>query len=205
MQIAYMTTPSNVFHILRRQMNRQFRKPLIVFFSKSLLRHPLARSNIEEFLEDTHFQWIIPETGHGTVVEEHDKIERVILCTGQVYAALVKHRETEGIKSTAITRIEQLNPFPWAQLKENLDSYPNARDIVWCQEEPLNAGAWSFVQPRIETLLNETQYHNRRHVMYAGRDPSASVATGLKASHVKEEQALLKEAFQVHQEKLKGE
>ena len=150
-------------------------------------------------------RWIIPETGHGTVVEERDKIERVILCTGQVYAALVKHRETEGIKSTAITRIEQLNPFPWAQLKENLDSYPNARDIVWCQEEPLNAGAWSFVQPRIETLLNETQYHNRRHVMYAGRDPSASVATGLKASHIKEEEALLKEAFQVHQEKLKGE
>jgi 2-oxoglutarate dehydrogenase E1 component len=205
MQIAYMTTPSNVFHILRRQMNRQFRKPLIIFFSKSLLRHPLARSNIEEFLPDTHFQWIIPETGHGTVVDEPDKIERVILCTGQVYAALVKHREAEKIKDAAITRIEQLNPFPWAQLKENLDSYPNAKDIVWCQEEPLNAGAWSFVQPRIETLLNETEHHNRRHVMYAGRDPSASVATGLKASHIKEEQALLKEAFEVHQEKLKGE
>jgi 2-oxoglutarate dehydrogenase E1 component len=205
MQIACMTAPSNVFHVLRRQMNRQFRKPLIVFFSKSLLRHPLARSNIEDFTEGTHFQWIIPETGHGAAVEEPDKIERVIICTGQVYAALIKHREAEKIRNTAITRIEQLNPFPWAQLKENLDSYPNAKNIVWCQEEPLNAGAWSFVQPRIETLLNETEYHNRRHVMYAGRDPSASVATGLKVVHHKEEQALLKEAFEVHQDKLKGE
>ena len=177
----------------------------MIFFSKSLLRHPLARSNIEDFTEGTHFQWIIPETEHGKGVAESNEIERVILCTGQVYAALFKHREANGIKNTAITRIEQLNPFPWAQLKENLDSYPNAKDIVWCQEEPLNAGAWSFVQPRIETLLNETEHHNRRHVMYAGRDPSASVATGLKASHVREEKELLEEAFRVHQEKLKGE
>lgn len=205
MQIAYMTTPANVFHILRRQMNRQFRKPLIVFFSKSLLRHPLARSNIEDFTEGNQFKWIIPETGHGTAVNEPDKIERVIMCTGQVYVALVKHREAHKIKDVAITRIEQLNPFPWADLKANLDSYPNAKDIVWCQEEPLNAGAWSFVQPRIETLLNATEHHNRRHVMYAGRNPSASVATGLKASHVKEEQDLLNDAFEVHQAKLKGE
>lgn len=205
MQIAYMTTPANLFHILRRQMNRQFRKPLLIFFSKSLLRHPLARSNIEDFTEGTHFKWIIPEPEHGKAVAEPNEIDRVILCTGQVYAALVKHREANGIKNTAITRVEQLNPFPWAQLKENLDSYPNAQDIVWCQEEPLNAGCWSFVQPRIETLLNETEHHNRRHVMYAGRDPSASVATGLKANHLKEEKELLEEAFRVHQEKLKGE
>jgi len=205
MEIAYMTTPANVFHILRRQMNRQFRKPLIVFFSKSLLRHPMARSNIEDFTEEKQFQWIIPETGHGTAIEEPEQIKRVILCTGQVYVALVKHREENKIKDVAITRIEQLNPFPWAQLKENLDTYPNAQNVVWCQEEPLNAGAWSFVQPRIETLLNETEHHNRRHVMYAGRNPSASVATGLKASHVKEEQDLLNDAFKVYQDKLKGE
>ena len=83
--------------------------------------------------------------------------------------------------------------------------YPNARTIVWCQEEPLNAGAWSFTQPRIETLLNNTQYHDHKHVMYAGRNPSASVATGLKASHAKEEKELLETAFSVRQEKLKGE
>lgn len=83
--------------------------------------------------------------------------------------------------------------------------YPNAKNIVWCQEEPLNAGPWSFVQPRVETLLNETKYHNRRHVMYAGRNPSASVATGLKSSHVREERELLDEAFSVTQDRLKGE
>lgn len=127
------------------------------------------------------------------------------MCTGQVYAALHKYREANGFKNTAITRVEQLNPFPWQQLKENLDSYPNAKTIVWCQEEPLNAGAWSFVQPRIETLLNSTEHHNRRHCMYAGRDPSASVATGLKHTHIREEQELLEEAFSVTQDKLKGE
>jgi len=209
MQIVYCTTPANVFHILRRQMNRQFRKPLISFFSKSLLRHPLARSPIEDFTGESHFQWIIPDPAHAEDAEfkinAHDKIERVILCSGQVFAALMKHRQTHKLTNTAITRIEQLNPFPWAQLKENLDSYPNAETIVWCQEEPLNAGAWSFTQPRIETLLNHTEHHDRKHVMYAGRNPSASVATGLKASHLKEELDLLEMAWSVKQDKLKGE
>lgn len=127
------------------------------------------------------------------------------MCSGQVYASLFKHRQDKDLKDTAITRVEQLNPFPWAQLRDNLDSYPNAETIVWCQEEPLNAGAWSFVQPRIETLLNATEHHNRRHVMYAGRNPSASVATGLKSTHLKEEMELLEEAFRVKQDKLKGE
>ncbi|PTU18295.1 hypothetical protein P175DRAFT_0504216 [Aspergillus ochraceoroseus IBT 24754] len=205
MQIAYMTSPSNLFHLLRRQIHRQFRKPLVIFFSKSLLRHPIARSPLDEFTGDSHFQWIIPDSAHGTAIDEPEKIERVILCSGQVYAALLKHRETNNIRNTAITRVEQLHPFPWAQLKENLDSYPNARNIVWAQEEPLNAGSWSYTQPRIETLLNQTVHHNRRHVLYAGRAPSASVATGLKSVHLKEEQELLHDAFTVHQERLKGE
>lgn len=178
---------------------------LIIFFSKSLLRHPLARSSIEDFTGDSHFQWIIPDPEHGKAIVEPEEVDRVIMCTGQAYAAIYKHRADNGYKNAAITRIEQLNPFPWADLRDNLDRYPNAKTIVWCQEEPLNAGAWSFVQPRIETLLNETKHHNRRHVMYAGRNPSASVATGLKASHVREEQTLLEEAFKVKQEKLKGE
>ncbi|MCJ1311626.1 2-oxoglutarate dehydrogenase E1 component [Agyrium rufum] len=196
MQIAYMTTPANLFHIL----------PLIIFFSKSLLRHPLARSPIEDFTGDSHFQWIIPDPEHATGnINEPSEISRVILCTGQVYAALHKHRADKGYKDAAIVRIEQLNPFPWAQLKENLDMYANAKNIVWAQEEPLNAGAWSFTQPRIETLLNETEHHDRKHVLYAGRNPSASVATGLKASHLKEENDLLEVAFNVKQEKYKGE
>ncbi|BDD58414.1 2-oxoglutarate dehydrogenase E1 component [Monascus purpureus] len=205
MQIACMTEPSNLFHILRRQIHRQFRKPLVIFFSKSLLRHPLARSSLSEFTGDSHFRWIIPDPDHGKTIDEPEKIERVIICSGQVYAALVKHREANNIRNAAITRVEQLHPFPWAQLKENLDSYPNAKNIVWAQEEPLNAGAWSYTQPRIETLLNETKHHNRRHVLYAGRAPSASVATGLKAVHLKEEEELLQDAFSVSQDCLKGE
>ncbi|EOD46907.1 putative alpha-ketoglutarate dehydrogenase complex subunit protein [Neofusicoccum parvum UCRNP2] len=206
MQIAYLTKPSNMFHILRRQMNRQFRKPLVLFFSKSLLRHPMARSDIDEFTDDSHFQWLVPDPAHETnEIAPKDEIERVVICTGQVWGALWQYRQEHGLKNTAITRIEQLHPFPWAQLRDNLDSYPNAKNIVWCQEEPLNAGAWSFTQPRIETLLNETEHHNRRHVMYAGRNPSASVATGLKAVHKKEEKDLLEAAFTVTQDKLKGE
>jgi 2-oxoglutarate dehydrogenase E1 component len=206
MQIAYLTKPSNLFHILRRQMNRQFRKPLVIFFSKSLLRHPLARSSLDEFTGESHFQWIVPDPAHATGdIEPNDKINRVILCSGQVYAALVKHRDAIGARDVAITRLEQLHPFPWQQLRENLDSYPNAQTIVWAQEEPLNAGAWSFTQPRIETLLNQTQNHDRKHVMYAGRNPSASVATGLKKAHQNEEKELLEMAFSVKQDKLKGE
>lgn len=181
---------------------------MILFFSKSLLRHPIARSDLEDFTGESHFQWIIPDPAHkDDTILPHDQIKRVILCTGQVYTAFQKHRSQnlEELKDVAFTRIEQLNPFPWAQLQENLDSYPNAETIVWAQEEPLNAGAWAFTQPRIETLLNHTKYHDRRHVMYAGRHPSASVATGLKGTHLKEEQDLLHMAFSVRQDKLKGE
>ncbi|KAK5113778.1 2-oxoglutarate dehydrogenase E1 component [Meristemomyces frigidus] len=212
MQITCITTPANSFHILRRQMNRQFRKPLVQFFSKSLLRHPLARSNVEDFTGESHFQWIIPDPAHeGSLagydfqISPREEIKRVILCSGQVFTALFKYRKEHNITDTAITRIEQLNPFPWAQLRDNLDSYPNAETIVWAQEEPLNAGAWSFTQPRIETLLNNTEHHDRKHVMYAGRNPSASVATGLKGTHLKEEGDLLEHAFSVKQDKLKGE
>jgi 2-oxoglutarate dehydrogenase E1 component len=166
----------------------------------------MARSSIEEFTDDAHFQWVIEDEGHAEgIIAPKEEIKRVIMCTGQVFTALHKHREEIGDKTTAITRVEQLHPFPWAQLKENLDSYPNAETLVWAQEEPLNAGAWSFTQPRIETLLNETEHHNRRHVMYAGRSPSASVATGLKSAHKKEEKDLLEHAFTVRQDKLKGE
>jgi len=179
---------------------------LILFFSKSLLRHPLARSPIEAFTGDSHFEWIIPDPAHETGnIASKEECDRVILCSGQAYAALHKYRAEHKFDTAAITRIEQLNPFPWAQLKENLDQYPNAKTIVWAQEEPLNAGAWSFTQPRIETLLNQTKYHDRKHVMYAGRNPSASVATGLKGTHMKEEGDLLREAFTVEQGKLKGE
>ena len=166
----------------------------------------MARSSIDEFTGESHFQWIYEDPAHETgEIESRENIDRVIICTGQVYVALTRHRGELQDKKTAITRIEQFHPFPWAQLRDNLDSYPNAKNIVWAQEEPLNAGGWSFTQPRIETLLNETKYHNRRHVMYAGRNPSASVATGMKSMHQKEEKSFLEMAFTVKQDKLKGE
>lgn len=195
-------TPGTLSHTLT------FVPALILFFSKSLLRHPLARSSIEDLTGESHFQWIIPDPAHESSefqIKPKEEIKRVILCTGQVFAALFKHRQQNKLTDTAIIRVEQLNPFPWELLKENLDSYKNAETIVWAQEEPLNAGCWSFVQPRIETLLNNTEHHNRRHVMYAGRNPSASVASGLKSSHMKEEQDLLDMAWRVKQDKLKGE
>lgn len=195
MQVAYPTTPANYFHLLRRQMHRQFRKPLANFFSKSLLRHPLARSELSEFTGETHFEWIIDDRELGKTIHNREDIKRVVLCSGQVFTALHKKRATIEDKNTAIIRVEQLHPFPFAQLRDALNSYTGLEDIVWCQEEPLNMGAWSFVSPRLTTTIGETS-HNNLQVRYAGRDPSASVAAGSKAMHTAEEEAFLNDAFQ---------
>ncbi|PWW77299.1 2-oxoglutarate dehydrogenase, E1 component [Tuber magnatum] len=195
MQVTYMTSPSNLFHVLRRQMKRQFRKPLIIFFSKSLLRHPIARSDLSEFTGDSHFRWLIPETDHGKGIKDPEECKRLLFCSGQVYAALVKRRAANGVDDVAIARIEQLHPFPWAQIRDELERYPNLEEIIWTQEEPLNAGAWTFVQPRLETILRQTENHSAKHVKYAGRAPSASVATGMKSTHLKEEQAFVSDAL----------
>ncbi|EOD48905.1 putative alpha-ketoglutarate dehydrogenase complex subunit protein [Neofusicoccum parvum UCRNP2] len=170
-------------------------KPLVVFFSKSLLRHPLARSKIEDFTGESGFKHIISDSEHGKGIAEPEGIERVVLCSGQVYAALHKSREANGVRNVAITRIEQWNPFPWVQVKENLDLYPNAKSIIWCQEEPFNGGAWQHIQPRIETVLKETENHREKRIGYAGRGPYAGVATGSKNVHVAEEQMLLNKAL----------
>ncbi|CEP21142.1 KGD1 [Cyberlindnera jadinii] len=193
-QIAYATTPSNLFHLYRRQMHRQFRKPLALFVSKQLLRHPLARSNLSEFTDDAHFQWIIEDVELGKSIGTKDEIKRVVLLSGQVYTALHKRRAEIEDKTTAFIKVEQLHPFPWAQLRDSLNSFPNATDLVWCQEEPLNMGAWSFVQPRLSTVLKET-IHSDKAFRYAGRDPSASVAAGSKGMHLAEEKAFIDEVF----------
>lgn len=119
----------------------------------------------------------------------------MLICSGQVYAALQKHRAANNIDDVAITRVEQLHPFPYAQLRETLDNYPNLKEIVWVQEEPLNAGAWTFAQPRLETIARQTQHHADKTIKYAGRPPSASVAAGVKSAHLKEEQEFLSRAF----------
>lgn len=193
-QIVYPTTPANLFHILRRQQHRQFRKPLALFFSKQLLRHPLARSQLSEFTEGG-FQWIIEDVELGKSIGTKEEIKRVVLLSGQVYTALHKKRESIQDKTTAFIKIEQLHPFPYAQLRDALNSYPNLQDIVWCQEEPLNMGGWAYAQPRLETTLKETDKYKDLTVRYAGRNPSGSVAAGSKALHTAEEEAFLKEVF----------
>ncbi|THH06849.1 hypothetical protein EW145_g3798 [Phellinidium pouzarii] len=192
MQIVYPTTPANYYHVLRRQIHRDFRKPLVVFFSKSLLRHPRARSNLDEMIGDTHFERYIPESSENLVAPE--EIRRHILCTGQVYYTLLQEREEKGINDVAISRLEQISPFPYDLLTPHLDKYPNA-DLLWCQEEPLNNGAWTYVGPRILTAANETHHHKGKYPLYAGRDPTSSVATGSKALHTKQIKQFLSEAF----------
>ncbi|AFR93179.1 oxoglutarate dehydrogenase (succinyl-transferring), E1 component [Cryptococcus neoformans C23] len=193
MQIVYPTTPSNYFHVLRRQNKRGFRKPLIVFFSKSLLRHPHARSTLEEMSGESKFQRYLPEP-HPESLVEPEKIRRHILCTGQVYFQLLKEREERGINDVALSRLEQLSPLPYDLLTPHLDKYPNA-DLVWAQEEPLNNGAWTYVQPRLITALQETEHHKSKIPIYAGRKPSSSVATGSKYAHKKEIEMINEMAF----------
>lgn len=193
-QVVYPTTPANLFHILRRQQHRQFRKPLILFFSKQLLRHPLARSNLSEFSEGA-FQWIIEDVEHGKAIGTKEETKRLVISTGQVYTALHKKRAALEDKTTAFLKVEQLHPFPFAQLRDTLNSYPNLEDIVWCQEEPLNMGGYAFVAPRLETTLKETEKYKDVIARYAGRNPSGAVAAGSKTLHNAEEEAFLQEVF----------
>ncbi|RUP44754.1 hypothetical protein BC936DRAFT_149047 [Jimgerdemannia flammicorona] len=220
MQVVYATTPAQYFHALRRQVHRDFRKPvsiassrickregelgygvLILPFSKYLLRHPLARSTFDDMRGDTIFQRYLPES-HPDELVEPDKIQRHILCTGQVYYSLLNARTENKINTVAISRVEQLHPFPYDLVKQHADKYPNA-EIVWAQEEPLNMGAWTFVQHRIATSLNETTHHAGKSPLYAGREPSGAVATGNKKQHLSEEYSLLSQALLGYVEKPK--
>ena len=193
-QVVYPTTPANLFHILRRQQHRQFRKPLALFFSKQLLRHPLARSNLSEFTEGG-FQWIIEDVEHGKAIGTKEETKKLVLLSGQVYTALHKKRAELDDKTTAFLKIEELHPFPFAQLRDTIDSYPNLEEIVWCQEEPLNMGSWAYVSPRLQTTLKETQNYKDHSVRYCGRNPSGAVAAGNKTLHTLEENAFLKDVF----------
>ncbi|KAI8891013.1 oxoglutarate dehydrogenase, E1 component [Backusella circina FSU 941] len=193
MQVVYASTPAQYFHVLRRQICRQFRKPLIMPFSKSLLRHPMVKSDLSELSGDSHFQLYLPDE-HPEHLASPEKITKHIMCTGQVYYALLKAREQNKITDVAISRVEQLNPFPFEQIKEHADKYPNA-EVVWCQEEPLNMGVWQHVEPRIATALSKTEFHAGKTPIYAGRAPSASVATGNKKKHYQEEYSLLSKAL----------
>ncbi|WP_321343429.1 2-oxoglutarate dehydrogenase E1 component [Breoghania sp.] len=198
MQVAYCSTPANYFHILRRQLKRDFRKPLILMTPKSLLRHKRCVSRLSELAEDTSFHRILwDDADRGlnadTTLAADDKIRRVVMCTGKVYYDLLEEREKRGIDDVYLLRVEQLYPFPTKALANELARFKNA-DMVWCQEEPKNMGSWLHVQPYLEWALAQIEAKTDRP-RYVGRPAAAATATGLMSKHMAQLRAFLDEAF----------
>jgi 2-oxoglutarate dehydrogenase E1 component len=187
MVVGNFTTPAQYFHALRRQKMRGFRKPLVLMTPKSLLTRPEAVSTEADFLEGSCFQEVLPDSLH---FEDAMQVDRVVFCTGKVYYDLAAHRQEQGITNTAILRVEQLYPFHKELVEALVSQYPAASKFVWCQEEPLNMGAWSYIAPRLEKVLD-------RRVRYAGRGRASSPAAGSKAMHYREQKALIDAAFTV--------
>jgi 2-oxoglutarate dehydrogenase E1 component len=187
-QICVPTTPAQVFHMLRRQAIRPLRKPLVVMTPKSLLRHKEATSTLEELAYGRFFN----------VLDETDDIDRaavnkVILCSGKVFYDLRAARRERGIETTAILRLEQLYPFPEEELVEVLQTYPNINDAIWCQEEPMNQGAWYSSQHHMRRIIHQ---HNRDvYLRYVGRESSAAPAAGYMALHVAQQEQFINEAL----------
>jgi 2-oxoglutarate dehydrogenase E1 component len=184
-QVANLTTPAQFFHILRRQMHRAFRKPLVIMAPKSLLRHKEAVSRIDDFTEAC-FRSILPDPDPGI-----DQPARVILCSGKVYYDLAEYRARNGIRDAAIIRVEQYYPFNRELLAETLKPLGKFKRLVWCQEEPENMGAWRFIQPLIEETAG-------RRPLYAGRDAAASTAVGSLTAHKREQAELIETAFTIN-------
>ena len=200
MQVAYCTTPSNYFHILRRQLKRDFRKPLILMTPKSLLRHKRAVSTLAEMSGESSFHRLLwddaQSAGSGSDLVrlvKDSKIRRVVLCSGKVYYDLLEEREKRGINDIYLLRIEQLYPFPAKALINELSRFRNA-EMVWCQEEPKNMGAWSFIDPYLEWVLAHIDAKHQR-VRYTGRPAAASPATGLMSKHLAQLEAFLEDAL----------
>ena len=190
MQVANCTTPANYFHILRRQLLRPFRKPLVLMTPKSLLRHKLAVSTLGDFIGESHFKRIMSDINPPAEGETR----RLVLCTGKLAYELMEARDSAGDLGVEIVRIEQLYPFPSEPLVKRLKAMPNLQDVVWAQEEPQNNGAWFFVQPLLECCLDEAGFNNLRP-RYAGRAAGASPATGLAKRHASEQAALIADAL----------
>ena len=183
LQVANLTTPAQYFHILRRQMKRPFRKPLVIFTPKSLLRAEACVSTLEDFTKG-RFHEILP----APLLGSPEEVRRIVFCTGKVYYDLLAHRQKENRADTAIIRIEQLYPFHDAALLEAVAPFKNVEKYVWCQEEPQNMGAWRYIYPRLGKLLHT-------HLQYAGRAEAASTAVGALAVHKMEQKQLVEDAF----------
>ncbi|HET7409528.1 MAG TPA: 2-oxoglutarate dehydrogenase E1 component, partial [Paracoccaceae bacterium] len=195
--VANCTTPANYFHILRRQLHRSFRKPLILFTPKSLLRHKRAVSRLDEMAEGSSFHRVLWDDaempGSEFELRPDDEIGRVVMCSGKVYFDLLEARNEAGLDDIYILRLEQFYPFPALSLTRELSRFKNA-DMVWCQEEPKNQGSWFFVEPNIEWVLTRIGARVTRP-LYAGRPASASPATGLASQHKVEQEALVNAAL----------
>ncbi|WP_415182150.1 2-oxoglutarate dehydrogenase E1 component, partial [Phaeovulum sp.] len=197
--VANCSTPANYFHILRRQIHRTFRKPLILMTPKSLLRHPRCVSTAEEFTTGSSFRRVLWDDAESNVsptkLLPDDKIKRVVMCSGKVYYDLLAERDARGIDDVYLLRLEQFYPFPAQSMVKELSRFKQA-EIVWCQEEPKNQGAWSFVEPNIEWVLTRIDADHTRP-RYVGRNASASPATGLASRHKAEQDALVSEALTI--------
>jgi 2-oxoglutarate dehydrogenase E1 component len=200
--VANCSTPANYFHILRRQIHRNFRKPLVLMTPKSLLRHPLCVSKAEEFTTGSFFRRVMWDDAdvqqkHGNSqfqVKPDAEIKRVVICSGKVYYDLLAERDARGLEDVYILRLEQFYPFPAHSMVTELTRFKGA-EIVWCQEEPKNQGAWTFVEPNIEWVLTKIDAKHSR-ARYAGRAASASPATGLASRHKAEQEALVNDALE---------
>jgi 2-oxoglutarate dehydrogenase E1 component len=197
--VANCTTPANYCHILRRQLHRSFRKPLVLMTPKSLLRHKLAISTAEDFTEGSSFHrvlWDDAQKGNSdTTLVSDDKIKRVVMCSGKVYFDLLEERDARGIDDIYLLRVEQFYPFPAISMAKELERFKKAQ-FVWCQEEPKNQGAWTFIEPNIEWVLTRIKAKSKRPI-YAGRAASASPATGLASIHKSQQAALINDALTI--------
>ena len=187
-QVCVPTTPSQIFHLLRRQAIRPVRKPLIIMTPKSLLRHKEATSTLEDLCNGS-FRTVVPESDS----KDRHKVTRVVLCSGKVYYDLLSKRREDQLDNVAIIRIEQLYPFPEADLAELLVEYPNMDTVVWCQEEPMNQGAWYSSQHHIRRVVHSRDPSLYLH--YAGREGSAAAAAGYMSLHVRQQETLVHTAL----------
>ena len=198
--IANCTTPSNYFHILRRQLYRSFRKPLVIMSPKSLLRNKRAVSSKEDFVNGSTFHrvlWDDAEKGNSiTKLQKDSKIKRVIICSGKIYFDLLNEREQREISDIYLLRLEQFYPFPALSFIKELSRFKDA-EFVWCQEEPKNQGGWSFVEPNLEWSLNRVKAKYKR-ARYIGRAAAASPATGLATQHKKQQEMIINEALTIN-------
>merc|ERR1740121_2655456 len=200
-QIVNVTTPANLFHAYRRQQHRDFRKPLVVASTKSLFRHKLCKSPLSELGPDSRFQRMLDERD-PEIAANPDKVDRLVFCSGKIYYELVEKREELGLKNVAIVTLEQIAPFPFDRVKAAMETYKNVDigdgvhpgNVVWCQEEPKNMGAWSYCRPRFVTTAREGLNHDMV-MRYVGRRTAASPATGYAKVHTAEQNALVKAAL----------